>query len=325
MDEFSVIEKYFVPLTMGRAEAAGLKDDGAVLSVPDGFELAVTSDTLGEGVHFMVGESPDVIARKSLRVNLSDLASMAAKPLCYQLNISFPEAPEEAWLEVFSRALLEENERYGVFCSGGDTTCIKGGYLSISVTAMGLVPQGKATRRCGARDGDAIVLTGSVGDAALGLKLLLAGREKEGGSLYKGAIARYRVPEPRVGLEGIMQRYVNGAVDISDGLIADCMHVAHASGLGAEIDLGAVKFSNFVQIAIENGEIEAQEAVSGGDDYELIMAVSKENLSNLIFELKKSKLKPMVIGTFVDNGLKMSVIGDDMYRIDEITKGWKHF
>ena len=131
MDEFAAIEKYFAPLTMGREEAAGLQDDAAVLAVPEGCELVVTSDTLNEGVHFIEGEAPDVIARKALRVNLSDLAAMGAKPLCYQLNIAFPKPPEGAWLKAFSGALLEENRLYDVFCSGGDTTGIKSEGLSI--------------------------------------------------------------------------------------------------------------------------------------------------------------------------------------------------
>lgn len=324
MDEFSIIEKYFTPLTMGRSGTAELKDDGAVLSVPDGCELAVTSDTLNEGVHFMLGEAPDVVARKSLRVNLSDLASMGAKPLCYQLNIAFPKAPEEEWLQRFSAALLEENERYSVFCSGGDTTSIKGDYLSISITAFGIVPRGKALRRGGAKKGDAIVLTGVVGDAALGLKLLLAG-EEGADPAYESTIMRSRLPEPRVGIEGILQKYVNAAADVSDGMIADCMHIAQASGLGVEIDLDALKFSEAVQKAIKNGDFTVEEAARGGDDYELIMAVSEEKLNNLLNELEKSNLKPLVIGRFVNNGLKTEFIGNGKYRIDVLCKGWKHF
>ncbi len=325
MDEFSVIEKYFVPLTMGSSGAAGLQDDGAVLSVPDGYELAVTSDTLNEGVHFMIGEAPDVIARKALRVNLSDLASMGAKPLSYQLNIAFPNPPKEAWLAAFSDALLEENEQYGVYCSGGDTTSIKSDYLSISITAFGEVPSGRAIRRGGAKDGDTIVLTGVVGDAALGLKLLLEDLDKRGDSAYKSAIKRCRVPESRVGIEDITQKYVNAAADISDGLIADCLHIAHASGLGMEIDLDALKFSKAVQIAIKNGDFTVEEAVSGGDDYELVMAVSEGKTYDLLNELEKSNLKPLVIGKFVDNGLKTRLIGNDEYRISVLSNGWKHF
>lgn len=321
MDEFSTIEKYFVPLTMGHVSAAGLQDDGAVLSLPDGCELVVTSDTLNEGVHFMIGEAPDVIARKSLRVNFSDLASMGATPLCYQLNIAFPTAPKEAWLAAFSDALLAENEHYGVFCSGGDTTSIKSDYMSISITAMGYVPRGKAVRRGGAKDGDVIVLTGAVGDAALGLKALLQGTD----SAYKLAIMRYLLPEPRVGIEEILQEYVNAAADISDGLIADSEHIAQASGLGMEIDLDALKFSEAVQMAIKKGDFSLEKAVCGGDDYELVLAVSKEKVYHLLAELEKSNLNPLVIGKFLDNGLKTTIISNGECRIDGLSKGWKHF
>jgi thiamine-monophosphate kinase len=321
MDEFSVIEKYFEPLTMGHVSAAGLQDDGAVLGIPEGCELVVTSDTLNEGVHFMIGEAPEIIACKALRVNLSDLASMGAKPHCYQLNIAFPVAPKEDWLKEFSDTLLEENKRFGVFCSGGDTTSIISDYLSISITALGFVPRGKAVRRGGAKDGDAIILTGVVGDAALGLKLLLERTD----SAYKLAITRYILPEPRVGIEGILQEYVNAAADISDGLIADCQHIAHASGLGMEIDLDALKFSKDVQMAIKNGDFTVEKAVCGGDDYELVMAVSKGEVHNLLAELEKSNLNPLVIGKFLDNGLKTCLIGNERYRIERESKGWKHF
>ena len=324
MDEFSVIKKYFAPLTMGRSGTEGLQDDGAVLSIPGGYELAVTSDSLNEGVHFMIGETPDVVARKALRVNLSDLASMGAKPLCYQLNIAFPNPPEETWLKAFSGALLDENKRYGIYCSGGDTTSIKSDYISISVTAFGYVPRGKAVRRSGAKKGDAIVITGPIGDAALGLKMLLAG-EEGGDPAYKSAIKRSSLPEPRVGIEGILHKYANGATDISDGLVADCLHIARASGLGIEIDMKALKFSEAVQTAIRNGDFSLEEAVCGGDDYELVIAVSEGKTYRLLDELEKSNLKPLVIGKFADNGLKTDLIGNEEYLIDDLFKGWKHF
>ncbi len=321
MDEFSVIEKYFAPLTMGQSGAAGLKDDGAVIAIPEGFELVVTSDTLNEGVHFMIGEAPAMIARKALRVNLSDLASMGAKPLCYQLNIAFPDMAEEAWLEAFCGALLEENEMFGIYCSGGDTTSIKSDYLSLSITAFGLVPCGKAVRRGGAKAGDLLVLTGAVGDAALGLKLLLEGID----SANNLAIMRYRLPDPRVGIERILQKYVNAAADVSDGMIADSMHIARASGLGLEIDLDKLVFSKDVEKAIENGDFSREKAATGGDDYELVLAISEGKLGEVLTEMRNNNLNPLVIGKFTDNGLSFSVIEDGKYRKAGKGVGWKHF
>lgn len=322
MNEFEMIERYFLPLTCGYAGTAGLCDDAAVLDIPDGHELVVTSDTLNENVHFMSGEHPANIARKALRVNLSDLAAMGATPLCYQLNIAFPKRPDEVWLTAFSKALQEDNEVYGVFCSGGDTTSIKGCFLSISITAMGVVPKGGAVKRSGATKGDHIVLSGGVGDAYLGLRVLQNGLDAQ---KYAYAVSRYRVPLPRINIESILREYVNASADISDGLIADCINIAKASGLRGDMDVGRIEFSQDVQLALEEGIVTSEELLGGGDDYELIMAVSPENLSMAILEMKKNKLNPMVIGKFLELSSALPILSFGSFRIDEKSYGWKHF
>ncbi len=322
MDEFEMIETYFAPLTMGQAGSAGLKDDAAVISVPDGYELVVTSDTVNEGIHFLIGESPANIARKALRSNLSDLAAMGAKPLCYQLNIAFPEQPTGAWLSGFCKSLHGDNEKYGIYCSGGDTTSIQSSGVSISITAMGIVPKGRAVRRGGAKAGDHIVITGPVGDAVLGLKALQEGLSED---LYQNAINRYRVPQPRTGLVATLQGHVNAAADISDGLIADCLHIARASNLGLEIDINAITFSKDVQAAIEESDISHEKAIQSGDDYELILAVSPTELDFVIDELKNNNLNPLVIGEFKGDTLELSILNSKSLRIHDLNQGWKHF
>ena len=322
MNEFEMIERYFLPLTRGHASTAGLRDDAAILDIPDGHELVVTSDTLNEKVHFLAGEKPENIARKALRVNLSDLAAMGATPLCYQLNIAFPQKPEEAWLTAFSKALQEDNEAYGVFCSGGDTTSIKGDCLSISITAMGIVPKGAAVRRSGAKNGDYIVLTGAIGDASLGLKVLQEGLHVQG---YAHAVSRYQVPCPRMNIEETVRQYGHAAADISDGLLADCMHIANASGLGAEIDLDKMVFSKDLQRALDGKIIMLEDVLKGGDDYELILAVSSENLSKAIRLLQKNDLNPLVIGLFKENNLGLSFLNTQTLCLDGENLGWKHF
>ncbi len=322
MSEFEVIEKHFRSLTMGRAGTAELLDDAATIEIPDGYELVITSDTLNEGVHFFDGEDPENIARKALRVNLSDLVAMAATPLCYQLNIAFPEKPSDKWLESFSKALHEDNRLYNIYCSGGDTTSIKGGGLSISITAMGIVPKGCALRRSGAKAGDFIVITGCVGDAALGLKTLQESHEQK---LYEDSVSRYLVPQPRIEASNIIRRYAGAATDISDGLIADCLHIAKASGLGAEIDIEKIKFSQCVNRAIDNRFFSIEEAVTGGDDYELILSVSDVNLESLMGGLRKINLNPMVIGRFLDSKLGVSFVNSGTLNIDISNLGWQHF
>ncbi len=315
MNEFEMIERYFLPLTRGDLGALGLCDDAAILQIPAGCELVVTSDTLNEDVHFKAKENAGNIARKALRVNLSDLAAMGAKPLSYQLNIAFSAAPDEGWLSEFSSALQADNEEFDVFCSGGDTTSIKGDHISISITALGSVPAGRAVRRDGAKEGDLIVLTGAVGDAYLGLK----------SSDYDGASARYRVPIPRIGACDIIREYVNAATDISDGLLADLMHIAKASGVGAEIDLDKVLFSKDVCHALDSGVVKIDDILTGGDDYELILAVSPDNLPILIHELGNIELNPMVIGAFKGDALGLSILNTKTHRIDVKSRGWQHF
>lgn len=322
MNEFEMIERYFLPLTGGHDGTAELKDDAAVLNIPDGHELVVTSDTLNEDVHFLEGEAPENIARKALRVNLSDLAAMGAKPLCYQLNIAFPQKPSDGWLCAFSKALQEDNQTYGVFCSGGDTTSIKGGGVSISITAMGVVPKGRSVRRSGAKNGDFIVLTGMVGDALLGLKVLQDGLDDH---IYAQAVSRYRVPCPHMNIDEIVRQYAHAAVDISDGVLADCMHIANASGLGAEIDLEKLVFSKDVQQALDRKIVTVEDLLGGGDDYELILSVSAQNLDFMIRDLEKMSLNPLVIGIFKDSVSSLSILNTKTSCIDGKNLGWKHF
>lgn len=323
MDEFEIIERYFRPLTNGYGGCADLCDDAAVLDIPDGYEVVVTSDTLNEGVHFMRGEAPENIACKALRVNLSDLASMGARPFSYQLNIAFPDKPiDEDWISAFTGALAKDNAKFHVFCSGGDTTRIHADCLSISITAIGVVPKGQAVRRNGAKDGDVIIMTGPVGDAALGLKALQEGLDPK---LYSNAITRHRVPVPRVGIEEVVRQYAHAAADISDGLLADCMNIARASGLGVEIDMQKFEFSKDVQYGLENNAISYEEILCGGDDYELILAVKESSVNVLLEELQENKLNQLVIGRFTDSKVGFRVLNSGSHRIDFKSLGWKHF
>ncbi len=322
MNEFDIIKKYFLPLTRGDSSVASLQDDAAVIKVPEGCELVVTSDTLNEGVHFWPNETPRSIAYKALRSNLSDLAAMAAKPLCYQLNMAFPDKPEEAWLKEFSQALQDDNARYDVFCSGGDTTSINSEGVSVSITAIGLVPLGKAVRRSGAQADDYVVLTGPVGQAYLGLQALGG---KCDANEYRNAVDRYKHPRPRLDFIEIMQKYANAAADISDGLLADCEHIAQASGCGIEIDLDKIEFSQDVQHAIDEKIITTHEALSGGDDYELILTISESKYKKFQEFLDDINVKHHVIGRVIDSASGLFLLKNGVSRISGKGSGWKHF
>ena len=264
MNEFSMIEKYFAPLSRD-----GLKDDAAVLQIPAGFELVVSSDTLNAGTHFLADAAPGDVAHKALRSNLSDLASMGAAPLSYQLNLAFPEKPSEKFLAEFTSALAADQKEFGIFCSGGDTTSIKGP-LSISITVLGLVKTGTALRRGGAKAEDDIILTGPVGDALIGLKIL-RGEIKTSDDEY--FIQKYYRPRPRLDLVASLITSAHAAVDISDGLIADLSHICTASGVQAHVTVSESLFSAAAQKLLQARQVTMVDLLTGGDDYELLAAL----------------------------------------------------
>lgn len=304
MNEFEIIEKYFAPLGLD-----GFMDDAAVIEIPDGFDLVVTSDTLNEGTHFWVGEDAAFIAHKALRVNLSDLASMGADPLCYQLNIAYPEKPSAEWLEKFTGALGADQKEFGLYCSGGDTTSINGP-LSISITALGLVPKGQAVRRGGAKAGDAVVLTGPIGGAWIGLEILRGHLSPENPAPF---LAACRVPVPQIKIVSAIRAHAHAVADISDGLLADLGHICAASGVGADIVLADIPFApGALSLA------EAEKLLTGGDDYQLVLAVPPESLSQLGFEHH-------VIGQFVQGAADVRVMDKDGKILSFCASGWQHF
>ncbi len=312
MNEFSAIEKYFRPLTEGHDD---LQDDAAILAVPPGMDLVISSDTMNAGTHFMEDAAPGNIAHKVLRASISDLAAMGADPFAYQLNMAFPAAPDEEWLEKFTHALCDDQKHFKIFCSGGDTTTIKGP-LSVSITAMGFVPTGKAIRRSGARAGDRLILTGPVGDALIGLRVL-QGELKTAHSDY--FIEKYYLPVPRLAQGELIRRYAHAAIDISDGLIADVGHICAASKCGARIDLETVPFSPKAQ----ETSFMPLDLVTGGDDYELALAVGPGDADAVLAELTGQGLMARTIGSFTEGaGISVFQNGEQL----PIPKtGWKHF
>ncbi len=319
MNEFDLIQKYFLPLAQGREEALRLRDDAAIFNIQKNRELVVTSDISNAGIHFLENETPDNIARKCLRVNLSDLAAMGAEPYAYQMSIASPGKPSPAWIKKFSAALLKDQKKFGVFCSGGDTTRTKGP-LSVAITAFGLVPRGQAVTRSGARPGDVLVITGPVGDAYIGLKIL---QKKIRHAKAASCIRAYRTPMPRTAIVPILRRYASAAIDISDGLIADAGHIARASGYGLAIDVQTIAFSRLAEQLIRSGLVTRQELLTGGDDYELALAVRPRNLRPLMRALKRAALTPQAIGVFTKSG-KVRLL-DGQKPIDFRKEGWSHF
>lgn len=313
MNEFALIARYFAPLTQGQDAAAGLQDDGAVFAVPEGCELVVTSDTLNAGTHFLADAAADDIARKALRVNISDLAAMAAEPYAYQLNIAFPEKPAEDWLAAFTAALKADQEEYGLFCSGGDTTGIQGP-LSISITAFGLVPAGQAAFRGGAQAGDAIVLSGPVGDAWIGLQVARGKIDTADNDYF---LQEYRCPVPRHDLVDVVRNYAHAAIDISDGLAADLAHICAASGTAAEVEVGEGLFSAEAVAVLHAEKASFVDLLTGGDDYELLLAVPEAHLAHFPDGL--------VIGRFRDGEPGVAFNNSLGGMLEIADQGWTHF
>ncbi|MCR9128260.1 MAG: thiamine-phosphate kinase [Alphaproteobacteria bacterium] len=322
--EFEFIASRLAPLSEGAPGAAGLKDDGALIDLDPGETLSVTTDTLIEGRHFPEGGDPELAARKALRVNLSDLAAMGARPFGYCLNIAWPGEGVSARPEPFVRGLLAEQQRYGVRLMGGDTTRGPGPW-TIAVTAFGRRPAGLSLRRAGARPGDSLIVTGTVGDAVLGLEALQGGDLglSRGDTAY--LVARSLTPEPRLPALAAMRRHARAAIDVSDGLLADARHLATASDLRLDIDLGAVPASAPAQAWMAKQQDEATARLrlaAGGDDYELLLATAEPEA--LIAELARAGLPAALIGRFEKGAPQVTVrLGETELTPDDW--GFTHF
>jgi thiamine-monophosphate kinase len=264
VDEFSIISKYFAPLAA--AEAFGLKDDAAIVPQRPGHDLVVTTDAVCEGIDFFGFDPPDTIARKALAVNLSDLAAKGAEPAHYLLNLALPHTVTPDWLAGFADGLAQAQQRFGISLLGGDTGATDGA-LAIVVTAFGFVPAGGMVRRQGARVGDHVYVTGTIGDSGGGLAIFRREKHVLTDAERDLLVARYRVPQPPVDFAAALRSMATAAVDVSDGLIADLGHLAGASGVRIVIHGAAVPLS--APLKALWGDATLLRAVTAGDDYQI--------------------------------------------------------
>lgn len=268
MDEFGLIAKYFAPIAAREPGALGLRDDAAVLSLTSGTRLVCTTDAMVAGVHFFADDPPFDIARKLVRVNLSDLAAMGARPRWLLLALALPRNTTDSWLAAFAEGLADDCATFDVALVGGDTVATDGA-LTLSLTALG---EGGADtlKRSGARVGDDIYVSGTIGDGALGL-LALQDRLPDIDAGAKSAlVARYRVATPRIALGRSLCGIADACMDISDGLLADLGHLCKASGVGARITAAAVPLSDAARAAVVAEPALMATVLGGGDDYELL-------------------------------------------------------
>lgn len=269
VDEFQVIADLFAPLARGYPGALGLTDDVALLAADADCETAVTVDAMVAGVHFLPDDPPDLVARKLIRVNLSDLASKGAKPFAVMLAAAFPVGVDLPWLKRFAQGLSDDVAEFGIALIGGDTVATPGP-LTLSLTAFGRVGKGRAVLRSGAQAGDMVWVSGTIGDGALGLEAA-RGLRTELGAVNQAFLAdRYRLPRPRVALGTGLPGLAHAGMDISDGLVQDLGHLCRASGLAARVDADAVPLSAAAKAAFEQDHSLLATILTGGDDYELL-------------------------------------------------------
>jgi len=277
VNEFDFIRAHLAPLASGAAGARGLRDDAATLQPPPGCELVVTADTLVAGVHFRPEDPLDGVAGKALRVNLSDLAAKGAIPLSYMMCVAWPRDMPDAQKALFVEGLARDQALFDIALLGGDTV-VTPGPLTVSITALGFVKTGRFVSRSGARVGDQVFVTGTIGDAGLGLAALGGSSEGMDAAQQGEVIARYQTPQPRMSAASALCDHASAAIDVSDGLLADAGHVAACSGVQLRINASAIPLSPAARAWTEYraGDIDAAtlsaiaELASSGDDYELL-------------------------------------------------------
>ncbi|MBN8913801.1 MAG: thiamine-phosphate kinase [Rhizobiales bacterium] len=325
--EDELIQTTFAPLASGFAGALGLKDDCAFLTPPPGEDLVLTTDAVAEGVHFFADDAPGDIAWKALAVNVSDLTAKGARPVAYLMSLSFPERPARAWLDGFAAGLADAQAAFGIALAGGDTDR-RPGPLSVTVTAIGSVMQGRMIRRATAQAGDALFVSGTVGDSALGLLLRQdAERTAEMGLDEAGArhlLGRYLRPAPRLALVPPLLSFASAAMDISDGLVKDCGRLARASGLGAEIDARRLPLSEPAQAVLRTRPALIETIFTGGDDYEVLAAVAANQAADFRHASAAHGVPVTEIGRLVP-GEGVSVTGPDGTALAVRGSGWDHF
>ena len=318
-DEFRLIAELFAPLAAGFPGALGLTDDAALLAAEPGSDTVVTVDAMVAGVHFLPDDPPDLIARKLVRVNLSDLAAKGAVPFAVLLAAAFPQGIDDDWLRRFAAGLAEDLAHFGVALIGGDTVATPGP-LTLSLTALGRVATGRALLRSQAKVGDTIWVSGTIGDGFLGLAAArgqLTGLDEP----HVAALAdRYRLPRPRTGLGPALIGVAHAAMDVSDGLVQDLGHICRASAVAAVIEAERVPLS----AAAHAAKSPLASLLTGGDDYELLFTAPSQAAAALtrIGEAAGVKLSP--IGRVV--------AGEGVTVVDSVGRalamgqgGWNHF
>lgn len=332
LGEFDIIARYLRPLAPDPA-ALGLSDDAACLSPPPGADLIITTDAVVEGVHFLPNDPPDSIGHKALAVNLSDLAAKGAEPLAYLLNLCLPThdgalARSSAWLESLAEGLGQLQAVSGIGLIGGDTTATPGP-LTLAITALGTVPNHAAILRSGAKPGDRLYATGTIGDAYLGLRLErnreFAAKSGLSAAEAESLIGRYRRPEPRNRLAAALRRHASAAIDISDGLLGDLAKLAAASGTGALLHTAKVPLSAPARQACTTCPDLLAALITGGDDYEILASISPNEAAAFEAAAESQAIPVTAIGEITEPGQGVKVCDPSGAPLALPVTGYSHF
>ena len=322
--EFDLIARYFAPLA-GEG-SFGLGDDAAQLDIPAGKKLVITQDALTAGIHFFADDLPRLIAKKALRVNLSDLAAKGAKPFAYSLALGLPDDWRESWVKAFAKGLEEDQAGFAIMLTGGDTYRSPGG-TTIAITAFGLVDEGKYVSRFGAKPGDALFVTGTIGDAALGLKQILGEIDTRLLAKHEKTYLResYLLPQPLTLLAATIGEFASASMDISDGLIGDLEKLCKASGVGAKIEVAGIPLSAPVRKIIQALPQHLETALTGGDDYELLFSVPPHRVDGLLAATQLLPVTITKIGVVDDMQNSVCVIDDKENPLTFENTSFRHF
>lgn len=321
LDEFAAIASFFAPLA-DPPVALNLRDDAAVFTPPPGETLVFTKDAMVEGVHFLPHDPPGLVARKLLRVNLSDLAAMGARPLGYLLAVAVRKSDAAQWIADFAAGLAEDQKIFSCKLWGGDTVTTPGP-VTLSLTAIGAVGEGRALQRAGAQAGDLIAMTGSLGDGALGFAVATGqcpGLQAEAAEYLVG---RYRLPTPRLDVGARLLGVARAAMDISDGLLGDLAHICAASGVGAVLQRPDLPLSEAARAALAaNPDLENR--VFSGDDYELLFTLPPAKRADLVAISADTGVPITIIGhVTAESGVRL--VDGEGRTVDMPPKGYTHF
>jgi thiamine-monophosphate kinase len=325
--EDRLIAKYFKPLATAPG-ALGLTDDAAFFAPPQGHDLVLTTDAIVSGIHFLPDDPPETVARKALRVNLSDLAAKGAHPAGCLLTLAMPEGTGHGWLHPFASGLQSDCDLFACPLYGGDTVRTEGA-LWVSITAFGTLPRGSMVKRAGAEPGDVIVVTGTVGDAALGLRLLREPDHIERWSLSDdeaGHFAgRYRVPQPRTAMADAVRTLASAAMDVSDGLAGDLAKLCEASGVSARIEAALLPLSSAAAKALAAQPDLIEAIATGGDDYEILAALPAGKLAAMHDRARAAAVRLSEIGEIVAGRAPPQVIDADGAALTFARASFSHF